>query len=99
VFDYSSLFVFQFCCRGDQSVQGLHWFMFPGVHKGVLHSAWCSPIHSVNLCAGRFGAGGGDGEKLCQLFSVQHGVGRLSMALGFRMSQSLILVDAIFLLD
>jgi hypothetical protein len=73
-------YVFFSFVGGDQSAQGLYWFMFLGVGTGVLHSAWCSPVHSANWHAGRFGAGSGCEEKWCQLFSVQHGVGRLSMS-------------------
>jgi hypothetical protein len=47
--DYSSLFIFQFYLGGgkDQTAQGVHWFMFLGVDKGVPHGAWCLPVHSV----------------------------------------------------
>jgi hypothetical protein len=49
---------------------------------------------------GRFGArGSSHGEKWCQLFSVQRGVGKFSMGYGFRMSQNLTLADALFPLD
>jgi hypothetical protein len=64
---------------GDQFAQGLHWIMFPGVVRGFLCDAWCSSVCSVNWCAGRFVAGGGSGEKWHQIFSVQHGLGRLSI--------------------
>jgi hypothetical protein len=50
MFNYSSLFVIQccYCVYGNQSVQGLYWFMFLGVSRGVLHGVWCSPVCSVN---------------------------------------------------
>jgi hypothetical protein len=44
VFYYSSLFVIQLC-RGYQYAQGLCWFMFLGVDKGVLCDAWCVVLH------------------------------------------------------
>jgi hypothetical protein len=40
------------------------------------HVVWCSPVISVNQCTGKFGAS--SGEKLCQLFLVQCGIGMLS---------------------
>jgi hypothetical protein len=75
MFDYSSLFIFQFSW-GRSDGPGAYWFMFPGIDKG---GAWCSPISSVISCSSRFGAGRGR-EKLCQLFSVQCGMGWLSMS-------------------
>jgi hypothetical protein len=47
MFDYKSLFAMQFCW-GDQSAQGLCWFVFSGVDRGVPHSMCCSPVYSIN---------------------------------------------------
>jgi hypothetical protein len=48
VFDYSLLFVIQFCWGENQPAQGLCWFMFLGVDRGFLSGVWCSPVCSVN---------------------------------------------------
>jgi hypothetical protein len=40
--------IFSFFGGGNHSAQGLCWFMFLGVDRGVPHVVWCSPIHSVN---------------------------------------------------
>jgi hypothetical protein len=46
MFDYTSLFVIQFCW-GDQSAQGLCWFVYPGVDRGFPRGLCCSPVCSV----------------------------------------------------
>jgi hypothetical protein len=52
----------------NQSAQGLYWFMFLGVDRGVL----CGAHLFVNWHPGRIGAGGcgSSGEKWHQIFSV-----------------------------
>jgi hypothetical protein len=56
----------------------------------VVHDAH---LFILQFHASNFGAGG-QGE-MGYFFSVCHGIGRLSMGLGSRMSQSLILFDAL----
>jgi hypothetical protein len=79
VFDYSSLFVFQFYCGEDQSAQGCNGLCSQRVVRGFLCGAWCSSVCCVNWHAGRFAvSSGGGGKKWCQIFSMQHGVRRIS---------------------
>jgi hypothetical protein len=53
--------------------------VFPGEGRGVLHGAQYSLLClSVDAQAGLESVGGG-WEKWCQLFSMEIGVGRLSM--------------------
>jgi hypothetical protein len=48
VLDYSLLFLCLIFVWEFQSAQGMHWLMFPGVGREVMHGAWCSPVHLPN---------------------------------------------------
>jgi hypothetical protein len=79
---------------GFSLLRGCTGLYSQGVCRGVTHSGWCSPVHFANSCRSRFGACS-SGEKWYQLFSVQHSMGRLFTGLWLRMSQNLILIDAL----
>jgi hypothetical protein len=60
---------FSFSGDGFQSAQGLHWIIFPGVHDAHLFI--------LQFNASSFGVGWWG--EMALLFSVQCGIGRLSM--------------------